>query len=81
MPERIHAHPVGAPDPAKRTSTIVEETDEAFEAVTQELSENLVCYFNDKAYDDREYICSGDELLRCENGAWIRMGSCDPDNP
>jgi hypothetical protein len=81
MPERIHAPRVGAPDPEKRNSPIVEDTDEEFEVLSQEMTEAPVCYFNDRAYDDRLLVCSGSELLRCVRGMWVREGSCDPDNP
>jgi hypothetical protein len=81
MIERIHAPHVGAPDPESRTSLIVEETDEDFEVEGMEASEDSGCYFNDVAYRRGQFVCSGDELLRCENGQWVREGSCDPDHP
>jgi hypothetical protein len=81
MTERGNPAHVGAPDPELKNSPIVEETDEDFEFLIQELSENNVCYFNGSAYDQGAFICSGNELLRCEQGAWVREGSCDPDNP
>ncbi|SCZ66329.1 hypothetical protein [Thiohalomonas denitrificans] len=81
MSERVGAPHVGAPDPEKRNSPIVEETAEDFEVVEQELGEAPVCYFNGKNYADKSMVCSGDELLRCERGQWLRLGSCDPDNP
>ncbi len=76
---------VGAPDPELRNSPIVEETDEEFEILGQALDDapvdTTVCYFNDTAFPHGHYVCSGPELLRCERGAWVRRGSCDPDNP
>lgn len=72
---------VGAPDPELRNSPIVEDTDENFEVAGQEVSEDAVCYFNDQMYRNGAYVCSGSDLLRCERGAWVRTGSCDPDNP
>ena len=73
---------VGAPDPELRNSPIVEDSDEEFDYVAQGLGEEPVCYFNGKAYNDGAFVCSGGaELLRCARGAWIREGSCDPDNP
>jgi len=73
---------VGAPDPELKNSPIVEDSDEEFDSLAQELGEEPVCYFNGKAYDDGTFVCSGGaELLRCARGAWIREGSCDPDNP
>lgn len=81
MSERIHAPHVGAPDPEKRTSPIVEETDSEFEVMGMAASELPLCYFNDQSYKEQDYVCSGDELLQCRGGEWIRMGSCDPDHP
>jgi len=81
MAEKIHATQVGAPDPERRNSPIIEETDEAFEVVGQELDSSPLCYFNDASYDSGAFICSGSELLRCLQGSWVRAGSCDPDHP
>ncbi len=81
MPDRIHAPQVGAPDPEHDTSPIIEETDEEFDVAGQELGESPVCHFNGAAYEHGQYVCSGSELLRCERGAWLRCGSCDPDHP
>lgn len=72
---------VGAPDPELRTSPIVEETDEDFEVAAQEVGEDALCYFNDQSYAHGAFVCSGSVLLRCERGAWVREGGCDPDNP
>ena len=81
MTERIHANHVGAPDPELRNSPIIEETDEEYEVLVREAPEDAVCYFNNTLYRSGQFVCSGDELLRCEAGAWVREGSCDPDNP
>ncbi len=81
MSERIHAPKVGAPDPEHRCSPIVEETSEDFDVAGMEAVEAPVCYFNGKVYADGAYVCSGDELLRCARGVWLREGTCDPDNP
>lgn len=81
MTERSNPTHVGAPDPELKNSPIVEETDEDFDYIVQELSDDTVCYFNNRAYGPGSFICSGSELLRCERGAWVREGSCDPDNP
>lgn len=72
---------VGAPDPEQNTSPIVEETDENFETSVQSVSDSPVCYFNNSSFANDDYVCSGSgELLRCNNGLWLRMGTCDPDN-
>jgi hypothetical protein len=82
MTQRSRLPYVGAPDPELRNSPIIEETDEDFEVLAQELSEQAVCYFNGMAYQDGELVCSGSgELLQCQGGVWVRGGSCDPDNP
>ncbi len=81
MSERIHAPQVGAPDPEKRNSPILEETAEDFAEIMQQAGEDAVCYFDGVAYQDGGYVCSGDELLHCRCGSWIREGSCDPVNP
>lgn len=71
------SHPqVGAPDPALRTSQIFDDADREGLSLDAELEVGL-CYFNDLAYRLGDYICSGDELLRCEtHGIWVREGSC-----
>ncbi|HHC71319.1 MAG TPA: DUF1496 domain-containing protein [Thiotrichales bacterium] len=85
MPNRSNPTPVGAPDPELKNSPIVEETGEDFEIAGLDLDDspvdNTVCWFNDTRYPHGHWICSGSELLRCEHGAWVRKGSCDPDNP
>jgi hypothetical protein len=72
---------VGAPDPDARTSQIVEDTDYDYDVLGQEIPETAECYFNNQTFRDGDFVCSGSELLQCKNGAWIREGSCDPDNP
>lgn len=81
MPLRAHAPHVGAPDPEKRNSPIIEETSEDFAMMGTETEEGAACYFNGAAFKDHDHVCSGDELLRCQRGAWVRIGSCDLDNP
>lgn len=81
MPDRQGLIYVGAPDPELKNSLIIEETDEEFDVLAQEAAELPVCYFNGVAYRHGQHICSGTELLRCEGGAWVREGSCDPVNP
>ncbi len=75
-------HNLGAPDPEANTSPILEETDEQFEELAQEVEDQAVCYFNNVAYESGSFGCSGSgELLHCEKGIWVREGGCDPDNP
>lgn len=81
MSERIGAPHVGAPDPELRNSPVIEESAEDFEVLGQETIEAPACYFNGADYPHQTLVCSGDELLRCVYGNWVRLGSCDPDNP
>ncbi|HXV10480.1 MAG TPA: hypothetical protein VD839_06720 [Burkholderiales bacterium] len=63
---------VGAPDPERRTSPILEEDEEL--SLDSEV-ETGVCYFNDVAYPRGQYLRSGSELLHCEErGVWVRKG-------
>jgi hypothetical protein len=68
---------LGAPDPERKTSPIVDEDDEL--SLDLEL-ETGVCYFNDTAYAVGDYVRSGSELLHCEErGVWVRKGEMRPD--
>ena len=67
---------VGAPDPEMRNSPIFDESSAEFLSLDLEL-EAGACYFNGTAYPVGQYVCSGDELLHCEErGVWVRKGSC-----
>jgi hypothetical protein len=67
---------VGAPDPEMITSPIFDDAERDFLSLDAELEEGL-CYFNDQTYKLGDFVCSGNELLRCEErGVWIREGSC-----
>jgi hypothetical protein len=82
MTERIHAIQVGAPDPELPNSPILDESADNEETGTElESVEFAQCQFNGNSYADGVQICSGDELLQCSRGTWLRAGSCDPDNP
>ena len=82
MVDRRRPAQVGAPDPDLRNSPIMEETDEDYEVFAQESDELPGCYFNGVSYKIGDYVCSGSgELLRCEQGVWLREGTCDPENP
>ncbi|GMR17691.1 MAG: hypothetical protein BMS9Abin33_0084 [Gammaproteobacteria bacterium] len=70
---------VGAPDPELRNSPIFDDSDRDFLSLDLELESNA-CYFNNKKYTLGDDVCSGNEMLRCnERGVWIRYGSCYPD--
>lgn len=81
MMDSIYVAQVGAPDPELRTSPILEEADEDYDAAGQQLPEDAVCYFNGDAYRDGDYVRSGTELLHCVRGSWIEQGPGDPANP
>lgn len=68
---------LGSPDPELRNSPIVDETDEEFDVLRQELEEP-VCYFNDRVFGDGEYIRSGSTRLRCDKGLWVPAGNVEP---
>jgi hypothetical protein len=71
---------VGAPDPERTTSPILDDdfADEDSAAYGLE-ADTGVCYFNDQPFDIGEYVCSGNDLLRCEKGGvWVRKGPCVP---
>ncbi|MCK9531711.1 MAG: hypothetical protein M0R77_14280 [Gammaproteobacteria bacterium] len=81
MSERVNAVQVGAPDPEKRNSLVVEDSDYDYDVRGQEVPDTALCLFNDVEFVEKSYVCSGDQLLRCEGGVWVRIGSCDPVNP
>jgi hypothetical protein len=64
---------VGAVDPTKETSPIVET-----QLVTPEESVmRAVCWFNGKQFSKGAVICSDGHRLECQfDGSWWRRGSC-----
>ena len=73
---------IGAPDPELKTSPILDERGEEFDVLVQEVEGIPDCYFNDVAYADQTFVCSGSgALMRCDKGVWVQKGGCDPDNP
>ena len=79
MPQSRTTPQVGAPDPEAKNSPIFDEDDQDYLSLDLEL-EASACYFNGKSYRIGDYICSGNELLRCEEkGVWVREGDCAPD--
>ncbi len=75
MTETGETPDVGAPDPEQRNSPIF-DTDDDKMSLDLEFEEG-VCYFNNQTYNIKDYVCSGNELLRCEErGVWVREGSC-----
>jgi hypothetical protein len=76
MSERGKAPDVGAPDPELRNSPIFDENSSDDLDLDLELEEG-VCFFNNEKFEIGAYVCSGNELLRCEGrGVWMREGSC-----
>ena len=78
MTKEGHPTQVGAPDPERKCSPILDHESIGEDEVTFDFEpETGVCYFNDQAYGVGEYVCSGNELLHCEErGVWVRKGSC-----
>lgn len=81
MKDHINATQVGAPDPTLLTSPVVEDTDYDYGEAGQVVQDAPHCYFNAVSFNDGNHVCSGNELLKCMRGTWVRVGSCDPDNP
>ena len=77
MSNTQHIPKVGAPDPELKNSPVFDNVDYDFLSLDLESG---VCYFNEKSYSIGDNVCSGDELLRCEErGVWVREGSCHQD--
>lgn len=81
MNEQIHVTQVGAPDPEKATSPIIEEGRKDQEVDELDTTAGEACMFNGTHFAEGMYVCSGNELLCCRQGHWVQSGSCDPDNP
>lgn len=65
---------VGAQDPERKNSPVLDDVDEEFEPVISEAGDG-VCYFNDVEYPVGAYVSSGGDLLRCiKGGAWTSVG-------
>ncbi|MBF6647364.1 hypothetical protein [Methylobacter sp. BlB1] len=80
MADRINRPQVGAPDPELNTSPILEEYPLEAQDFKLQQPGAKSCLFNNRRYDHDAYVCSGDNLLHCDYGVWIKAGSCDPDN-
>lgn len=78
MTTLTHAPQVGAPDPEKRTSPILDRL-----AMDEDLSldteiEVGACYFNGLRFAIGASVRSGHELLQChERGVWTKIGEED----
>lgn len=72
---------VGAPDPERKTSTIIDESEYDETAASPDLElEAPVCYFNEEVFPLGTFVQSGAEVLQCtERGVWVRKGEKRPD--
>lgn len=69
---KSHVPQVGAPDPERWTSPILDEDEEADPSLDQE-REAGECYFNGQPWSLGSWVMSGSELLQCaERGVWVR---------
>lgn len=75
------SHPqVGAPDPERETSPIVDYAEE--EEDIEPEGPGGSCKFNGVEFRVGDYVLSGSELLRCESpGLWVREGELRTDRP
>jgi hypothetical protein len=72
---------VGAPDPDRKTSPILEEYDEDAPILAQEFDDLPMCWYNDETYASGAMVRTGDgSLLRCEKGVWVRQDLPDPED-
>jgi hypothetical protein len=66
---------VGRPDPAKKTSPIVDQSEA--ESAGTATGDKSVCWFDGLQYGPGAEVCSGGIRLRCySNGSWARVGTC-----
>ena len=73
---------VGAPDPERNTSPIIDESEYDEEAGSPDLElEEPACYFNGQAFPIGSYVQSGSEVLLCNGrGVWSRKGEKRPES-
>lgn len=65
---------VGEIDPNKKTSLIVESSENENASTG---AERGTCWFNGQQYSPGARVCSGGSMLYCySNGTWGRTGSC-----
>ena len=76
MNGNINVPRVGAPDPELQNSPVFDDEARDYLSLDLELEEGF-CYFNGQVFAIGDFVCSGNELLRCEErGVWMREGSC-----
>ncbi|OGA67567.1 MAG: hypothetical protein A3G83_03780 [Betaproteobacteria bacterium RIFCSPLOWO2_12_FULL_68_20] len=76
-----HVQQVGAPDPERNTSPIIDESEYDEHAASPDLDiETGVCTFNGEKFELGAYVQSGSEVLQCRpRGVWVRRGEKRPD--
>jgi len=72
---------VGDQDPELKNSPIAIESDEESQLLREEIPGDAVCYFNGAEFSQDEVVQSGSQLLRCDRGIWVPVGSSYPDKP
>lgn len=74
-------HPqVGDQDPEQKNSPIAIESEEETQLLREEIPGEAVCFFNGEAFDHGTVVLSGSQMLRCDRGIWVPVGSTE-DNP
>ena len=66
------AKPVDAPDPAKKTSDIIDATSD--EATVQMDSEQNSCFWNDEEFAQGTQVSTDNKCYECSFGHWIEIG-------
>lgn len=78
MTTRKHPPQVGAPDPEKRTSPILDPLSEDDPLSLDAEIESGACYFNDARFAIGDTVRCGHELLQCDDrGVWTKIGEED----
>jgi len=80
MPTRAGTPNVGAIDPKRKTSPVLEETAEESYELRQEVPGDA-CFFNGERFATGEFVRSGTVVLECRRGVWVEVGPADPVNP
>ncbi len=65
------AKSVESPDPAKKTSDIIDQTGD--EATVQMDSEQNNCFWNDDEFGQGEQVSSNGKCYECSFGHWIEI--------
>ena len=72
---------LGAADPERKNSPVAWEADDDTDALREEVPDEAVCFFNDRAYDHGTFIKSGSVVLRCDHGLWLPAGPTEDSEP